>query len=130
MFYEHVHFARSAAVACSPRHNQPMCCRTCMYMYHMASAIASHPCYVGLLQALVLRYGEVRQLDVLTALAGAATSALGPHWLGLQDINGHLGLDKLMKEAAAATDSNGSGRQKVELNLGQLGLLAGSQQDQ
>lgn len=73
------------------------------------------------LQALVLRYGELRQLEVLTALAGAATSALGPHWLGLHDINGHLGLDNLMKEAAA--DPNSSGRQKVELNLGQLGML-------
>jgi hypothetical protein len=72
------------------------------------------------LQAVTLRYGEARQLDVLSALAGAATSSLGPHWLGLQDLSGNLGLDKLMK--AAAEESDGSGKQKVELNLAQLGV--------
>jgi hypothetical protein len=62
---------------------------------------------------VTLRYGEVRQLDVLSVLAGAATSSLGPHWLGLQDLSGNLGLDKLMK--AAAEDSDGSGKHKVSM---------------
>lgn len=67
----------------------------------------------------MLRYGEVK-LEQLTALAGATQNALGPHWLGLTDINGELGLEKLVKAASAAADGS---RQKVELNLGQLGLL-------
>jgi len=76
-------------------------------------------------QAVALRHGEVKLLDVLTALAGAATSALGPHWLGLWDIDGQLGLDKLTK-AANEADADG-GRKKVELNLGQLGVLGQAQ---
>lgn len=78
-------------------------------------------------QALTLRYGEPKDLQLLKELAGAASgSALGPCWLGLIDINGQLGLDKLMK--AANETAAGSGRQKVELNLGQLGLLTQEQQ--
>lgn len=76
-------------------------------------------------QVVALRYGEVKLLDVLTALAGAATSALGPHWLGLIDVDGQLGLDRLMKAANEAEDDGG--RRKVELNLGQLGGLGQTQ---
>lgn len=68
----------------------------------------------------MLRYGEVKQIEVLSALAAAVTSSLGPHWLGLIDIDGNLGLDRLMKAANAA---GAEGKQKVELNLEQLGLL-------
>lgn len=75
----------------------------------------------------MLRYGEVKLLEVLTALAGGITNSLGPHWLGLIDLNGQMGLDKLMKGAGegAGAGADGGGRRKVELNLGQLGSLQG-----
>lgn len=74
-------------------------------------------------QAVTLRYGEVKQLEVLSVLAGAATTSLGPHWLGLVDIDGQLNLDGLMRQKQQGVDAAGDGKQKVELNLEQLGLL-------
>jgi hypothetical protein len=74
-------------------------------------------------QAVTLRYGEVKQLEVLSVLAGAATTSLGPHWLGLVDIDGQLNLDGLMRQKQQGVDAQGEGKQKVELNLEQLGLL-------
>lgn len=72
---------------------------------------------------------------MLTSLASAATSSLGASWLGLTDINGQLGLDKLKQAAREGTadgaegGEGGGGRRKVELNLGQLGLLEGQQKE-
>lgn len=107
----------------------------CLSGHRAELHVTQHTAVYGLLtwcsrllsQALTLRYGEPKDLQLLKELAGAASgSALGPCWLGLIDINGQLGLDKLMKAANEA--AAGSGRQKVELNLGQLGMLTQEQQ--
>jgi hypothetical protein len=81
-------------------------------------------------QALTLRYGEPRHVDVLTVLAAAVPAALGFHWLGLTDFDGSVGLEDAVRAAAGSTpgsspgSSGGGGRRRVELNLEQLGALS------
>ncbi|KAF8063037.1 trappc6b [Scenedesmus sp. PABB004] len=60
-------------------------------------------------QALALRYGEPRELELLTRLAGALTEAFPHHWLGLVDLTGHMGLAQLQAAAGAATATGGGG---------------------
>ncbi|WIA19930.1 hypothetical protein OEZ85_005819 [Tetradesmus obliquus] len=84
-----------------------------------------------LVRALALRYGEPRDMDLLTTLAGALSASLTPHWLGLIDLDGAMGLQQLMQQlaaagsaAAGAAGSDGGGsRRKVEMDASQLGQL-------
>jgi len=79
-------------------------------------------------QAVALRYGEPRETDLLTRLAGALTASLSPHWLGLIDLNGYMGLQKLIDAAAPAGASKSPSelKQRVEMTTQQLPALSAS----
>lgn len=86
-------------------------------------------------QALTLRYGEPRDLEVLTQLAGSLTTALGTHWLGVNDLCGSGRLDSILRSIAAVGSSRAGGdggraaataaggKQKAEIGLQQLSKL-------
>jgi hypothetical protein len=83
-----------------------------------------------LFQGLALRYGEPRDIELLTQLAGSLSASLSPHWLGLIDLDGSMGLQQLMQQLAVANSSGsdgdgggGSQKCKVEMDLSQLGQL-------
>jgi hypothetical protein len=82
------------------------------------------------LQAVTLRYGEVGELDLLARLTGAVSASLSPHWLGLIDLNGQMGLQQLLDAAATAANNRASaadGKRKVELTAQQLPDLLGQE---
>jgi hypothetical protein len=81
-------------------------------------------------------------LEVLTQLAGSLSASLSPHWLGLIDLDGGMGLQQLLQRleaakggpAAAAGGDGGGGaadggdggsnlKRKVEMDLSQLSQL-------
>eukprot|EP00775_Hariotina_reticulata_P007203 gene7203-7417_t len=76
-----------------------------------------------LVRAVVLRYGEVGDMEMLTQLTGAVSASLSPHWLGLTDLNGQMGLQQLLDAAAAVAKdkiTDADGKQKVEVTAQQL----------
>lgn len=86
-----------------------------------------------LLQALAVRYGEPRDMELLTQLAGSVATALGTHWLGINDLSGSGRLDAILKgitkvgSSSVSGDGSGlpaaGGKQKAELGLQQLDIL-------
>jgi hypothetical protein len=63
-------------------------------------------------------------MDVLTTLAGSLSTSLSPHWLGLIDLDGSMGLQALtQKLATPGSAAAGDGKRKVEMDLSQLGQL-------
>jgi hypothetical protein len=67
-------------------------------------------------------------MALLTTLAGALSTSLSPHWLGLIDLDGSMGLQTLMQKLAtpradAAAAAGGEGKRKVEMDASQLGQL-------